>query len=1166
MAHRPRGARTPPAVSTLVFLVSVSLSLATTVDAPARTTAPWSPSQSLRGKLLQEKAGPLRSPRLKLSQEAALGGHKAPDSLVVLVVGCDFSDSLMWGRDLDDFPGWPPQRRTGHINFGTESFQFAAHDSVYFDIQMRKVADYFATVSFGQFSLGWSVHPEIVNLPRPMGYYGEADSSDVRVVEMTQAILDAIDPDVDFTPFDTVVIIHAGAGRETDILGDSPEQIYSNYLDRRDFEKAAETGHLDQPWLRTDEGQVEHVLILPESESQDPFAGSSGFFGTRGVYCFEFGLRLGMLNLADFTPSPRPDSQGIGNFGLMAYGLFTGLGMVPAAPCAMNRMLMGWAEVVETSDEAHLRLGAMDETGRAVADTLLVRVPINNREYLLLEYRLQDPNGDLFYTFDDLNGNRVPDFFDADSEFGDGFPTSPFDPAEDQWESTSGSEWDFFMTETSPRSADRCQRGGGSGLYIWHVDERVIESAVVAGTNTINADPRRKGVDLEEADGIQDLDSGIPTRYFLGWDQDVWRGEGAARFGPDTVPSSETADGLATGIVVDEVGKVVADTLARDGEGNCTGFVYRPAISLRVTFEPPVVAASLQAQVRLDEHPASGDVRLVDLGRIAGDPTPDGRPEIVQSGDDGRVYAFHGDLSDWLDGDGDPSTPGVLAVAGAPGARPIWSGPPAVGDLDADGAPDVVLASRSGVYAFSSLDGAGLGDDGLLWALDPVGEGEELVGSPVLLGRDAATLEESAEPPYEAWQVAQRFEGELPVVVLARVGTFDAGTQRLAPGRALGGAALLDHPDGLVLAIPWRDEESAGLILVLTADPSRGSGLRVEGGISEQPLLSYEFLPGGPAIAWVDTTGAPRATVAPAIEGPLTAPERWTLAATRVGASRPGPWSPLVGGPLRAGGEPMLARAAGSSLVALDRSLGPRDGFPHAPLFVADQPRGASSQPGGLLADLDTDGTAEVIWHDPVGRVHAVDSAGAPLPGWPLAGPAEPAGSPALADLDGDGDLDLVTAGAFATLVRIDAPNRTVISRRRGEIRIFDLPTRADARVSWAQGRGDVRNTGRQPADSENAGIAAQGPVLDPGSLIIHPNPATSDRVRVRVRLRRSSAVVVSLHNLEGQEVARVGPIDAVGGAHVDQTISIAGLASGFYLCRVSAGDELQVLPFTVAR
>ena len=373
-------------IALLLFLLAVSVRGSSASPEWLSTRAPER-EMRIRAALAPESS--------HATQLEALQRRRAPDALNILVVGCDFSDSLMWGRDLADYPEWPPQRRQSRRIPGTDILMFAAHDSVYFDLQLQRVDAYFTTVSFGALQLDWTVHPEILNLPQPMSWYADPDSGTVRLSRMAQDIADAIDAQVDFTDFDTLLLIHAGAGAETDINGDSPEQIPSNYLDERDFAEAVEAGLLQVPRIVTTERDLEHVLVLPESETQDPFEGvpGSGFFDVRGVFCFEIGLRLGMLSLADFTPSSFPDSLGIGNFGLMGYGLFTGLGIVPAAPSAINRMLMGWVPAVEVPADATLRVAAMGDPAAVVSDTVLVRVPISDREYWLAEYRLQDPAG-----------------------------------------------------------------------------------------------------------------------------------------------------------------------------------------------------------------------------------------------------------------------------------------------------------------------------------------------------------------------------------------------------------------------------------------------------------------------------------------------------------------------------------------------------------------------------------------------------------------------------------------------------------------------------------------------------------------------------------------------------------------------------------------------------
>lgn len=47
---------------------------------------------------------------------------------------------------------------------------------------------------------------------------------------------------------------------------------------------------------------------------------------------------------------------------------------------------------------------------------------------------------------------------------------------------------------------------GDGGLLIWHIDENVINTNL--SSNTVNDDENHKGVDLEEADGLNDLDGG----------------------------------------------------------------------------------------------------------------------------------------------------------------------------------------------------------------------------------------------------------------------------------------------------------------------------------------------------------------------------------------------------------------------------------------------------------------------------------------------------------------------------------------------------------------------------------------------------------------------------------------------------------------------------------
>ena len=264
----------------------------------------------------------LRDDGFRGLQQQRLAGLKAPASLNAIVLMCDFADSLMLGRH-GQIPGdFPPPMQT--------EIYYLAHDQLYFENLLRDVALYFQSVSNGAFEFRYTVHPETVNLPEPMAFYGNHPSEGEQPLQLAAEVIAAVDDEVDFSEFDTVMLIHAGAGEETDIIGDSPEQIFSTYLDPADFSEAVSDGLLEVPYLAGGDFSelkgIDHVLILPETEFQDPISGFGGYFGSLGVYCFEVGLRLGMLSLSDFTPAGRPDSQGIGEFGLMDYGLFVGMG------------------------------------------------------------------------------------------------------------------------------------------------------------------------------------------------------------------------------------------------------------------------------------------------------------------------------------------------------------------------------------------------------------------------------------------------------------------------------------------------------------------------------------------------------------------------------------------------------------------------------------------------------------------------------------------------------------------------------------------------------------------------------------------------------------------------------------------------------------------------
>ncbi|MBK6897846.1 MAG: hypothetical protein IPH09_00750 [bacterium] len=1092
--------------------------------APPTTDAVAARRSGLAGveRRLGEKMAPLARDGSPALQAARLAGRAAPDSLMAAVLMCDFADSLFYGRDLTGFPA--PRQSDPY---------YTAHDSLYYAHQFADVRSYFRAASGDRFEFGFQVHPDVANLASPMAWYGDHPEEGEQKVLLARDAIAALDAGVDFSRYDTVVIVHAGAGEETDILGDSPEQIYSGYLGPEDFALAVEEGLLTEPGLLTDDplpgggfALIDHVLILPENEFQDPVGAFQGYFGSLGVYCFEVGLRLGMLSLSDFTPAGRPDSQGVGEFCLMGYGLFTAAGYIPAHPCAFNKMLMGWLEPYRVDPGAGevLRLYPAEFPA---ADSTLARVEIAPQEYWLVEYRQQDPDGNRIFSFPgDLNGNNIPDYYDADSAYGDGTPTSWFDPATDQREWLDGGEFDFFMSENQARAPG--VKGAGSGLYVWHVDESVIRASAGAEGNLYNADPAHKSVDLEEADGIQDLDASTPSAWFLGGDHDSFRGEEAARFGPDTRPSTATASGLATGIVMDSITAVVRDpAYVAPGETDPV-IVYAPWMEFRCARESlgdaePQAVRELPGRDLRGRHLIAADL----------DWPADGTLEIVTAADGGRVLAFRSDLSDFRAG---ASEPGLLAVGrNADGSAAAWTGAPLVADVDGDGRPEVVLSAPTGLFVFNGEDGSEAVDGDA----DPASNGLALA----LTGCDWPPVAGTAEVYVaETWEEGAR----------SRLRVWPSGAVIALPQeqcRVL--APPVMHLDGGSLVLLVRnlvDERWEQLI----CNPGAGYGPVRELPAEPAALKPQIWQLPGPDTGAIDFGDREYALAVATRDGgammlpDLHAPVLW-------------PAGPAVATPFG----PDFAHGTRDGAFACAGSTGaPRMGWPRRPATgaVAAAP-GAEPQP---LA-FDVGDSRRYLFTLTDGRLFLFGQDGELSPGWPLPGAGTAAGTPLLTDLDGAPGLELVAAGSFERIAGVAADggfDGAPVSR----LAVWSLDGTADAAPVWPMYGGSADGWSwlpSAPAGPSGAGLFAAG------SHVCYPSPLTGEVLRVRADVLRDCDVRVFLYNLEGEEVA-VAAAAARADEPVEIRLDLPRLASGLYLCRLVATgggrSETSVVPVAVSR
>ncbi len=1090
---------------------------------------------------LLEQSQPLRATAAPSLQRQRLSGMRAPAALHAVAIMVEFADTCFYGRQ-DLFPGPLPTSTQS-------SFYYAAHDSVYYDHLLRDVADYYTAASGGRFTFDFTVHGRVVQLAEGMAFYGNHPEFGEQPFQLASDAVAALDEEIDFASYDSVILIHAGAGQETDVLRNSPEQIYSTYLGPDAFGWAVEDSLLAVPYLPSrsyGEGDgIRHILILPENQFQDPYEGFSGHFGSLGTYCFVVGLRLGMLSLSDFTPAGAPDSQGVGQFCLMGYGLFSAGGYIPPQPCAFNKQLMGWIDplVVDPELAATWTVLPAARVGHPLA---AARIDLTGAEYFLLEYRLQDPDGNGIFSFDgDLNGNNVPDFFDASNAANGGVPSRFFDPATDVRERLVGAEWDFFLSDNSARPPG--VKGAGSGLYIWHVDEGVIRDAFGRRQNLFNANPQRKSVDLEEADGIQDLDSRQPSPYWLGGDDDSFRGEGNDMFGPDTRPDTATNGGVRTGLVIDQISRVVEESVHVFHAGTdsaYTGILYFDAMTFRCWRESATSAAAAPLAARdLPGVDMTGSHLMV--VSLAGDPAG-GPPVFVAAADSGRVYAWTADLAEWVDRDDDPATFEPLAVGTDARGRPVsWLLPAAAGAFIPGGAGlQIVLGAPGGLYAFDH-DGTPLGggprdlDRGLIAAL------------PVLL------------PPV----LLPSPEGDDPLApVVACVVTGERTAQRAADE-----LRFLDHSGqdvapavrlpGRVLAPPVHAD---GILYIAIEKPSRQGALAA---------VSWSD-PGPPSVTWhVDLDLLPSAhppLVAPPLILMVSPEGRGQTVRLSAGAAEvlpPWPQNVTVAGPLGAGGACGVEEGAFGRIGAGGAW---QTGWPQRP---APAIRASGTQP---LAFGGPDGAgADALYHlfaTRDGRLYLTDAAGGIQPGWPIAGPADLLATPAVVRLPaGDGgDLVLMTAGTTPQITGLGAAaasQRSVLQTRMvTRLRSWRWPAASpDVAVAAAGAM-----YGGSPRRGGAVGSLALPPAEVPADLaashICYPQPLTGDVLWVRGLVARDGSARAVILNLQGERVRDTGDVAVLGGAPFDLQLDMGGVASGVYLCRLQAGGMSSVRRVAITR
>jgi len=422
--------------------------------------------------LLHKKQGPVESPGIniqdRMAEKYGLAPMYAPASypatVNILLLRVDFpqdADPLttgtgMWDDCLSLWPGTPdPACKNDDPNYWVNN-------------AVNKFISYWTEVSYGLLTVNIAVSASVYTLQNEMGNYGAESFPDIE--NLIYESVTAADPDINFALYDAILIVHAGAGEESDVanngLGDTPNDIWSLYYASSCISQNAS----GPPCLTADGVTINEAIIMPQTDSQDGIT-----VNPVGVYLHEFGHWLGLPDL--YCTALICQTDGVGDWSLMDSGSYNfdvntcqnpsdistcELGSSPAHPDAWSKVYLEWVTPTEYTgdpDPGPLSLNNVEfnqEIIKMWASTASEN-QASASQYFLLE-------------------NRQLTGFDV------GLP--------------------------------------GSGMLVWLIDDTVIANNF--SNNSVNNDRNRPGVKLIEADGNFNLlnaldgDLGRPTDPYPG--------------------------------------------------------------------------------------------------------------------------------------------------------------------------------------------------------------------------------------------------------------------------------------------------------------------------------------------------------------------------------------------------------------------------------------------------------------------------------------------------------------------------------------------------------------------------------------------------------------------------------------------------------------------------
>jgi hypothetical protein len=391
------------------------------------------------------------------------------------------------------------------LDYGKEIIDPLPFDKNYFSAHLEFAKNYFEKVSNSNLQVNYEVLPQVVTVSKTIREYSPAPKSNDftgmgNFCKEVWSKVDSANPGFDFGGYDVFLIFHAGVGRDVTLPGSlgNERDMPSVYLGTNGLQNIFGSSFDGFP-VGGGKYRIPNTMILPCTESREVTSfGTTYLFQItiNGLLVSSIGSHLGLPDLFD----TKTGITAIGRFGLMdGQSIFAYMGAFPPQPSAWEKIYLGWINPVEVSTNK-TDYSVMASLNAGFSDTVALKVPINSREYFLVENRNRDINKDGAKVTYYLDGNYYTKYFPKDTTF---FNSSAIDSLKGVI--TNVDEFDWAVP--------------GNGLVIWHIDDNIINAKIA--DNKVNVDKSARGIVVMEADGIKDIGEQFTTVF-----GDIVTGEG----------------------------------------------------------------------------------------------------------------------------------------------------------------------------------------------------------------------------------------------------------------------------------------------------------------------------------------------------------------------------------------------------------------------------------------------------------------------------------------------------------------------------------------------------------------------------------------------------------------------------------------------------------------